>query len=106
MLQVQRDQCGENPASAAGAQAAEGHQQSKGIKGLHVHLRATDVSTVCIRCVLILCFTPAVPACGAVRVCGHQDHRQHRHRHHVAPVYVCLHWCAALQGKEEIRWKK
>lgn len=28
VLQVQRDQCGENPASAAGAQAAEGHQQS------------------------------------------------------------------------------
>lgn len=36
MLQVQRNQCGENPASAARAQAAEGHQQGQGIKGLHM----------------------------------------------------------------------
>lgn len=57
VLQVQRDQCGENPASAAGAQAAEGHQQSKGIKGLHVHVRPTDVSRVCAPCVLTLCFS-------------------------------------------------
>lgn len=56
VLQVQRDQCGENPASAAGAQAAEGHQQSKGIKGLRVHVRPADVSAVCSRCVLTLCF--------------------------------------------------
>lgn len=102
MLQVQRDQCGENPASAAGAQAAEGHQQSKGIKGLHVHVRPTDGHGVRPVCVDPL-FFPAVAACGAVRVCGHQDHRQHRHRHHAAPVYVCLHWRAALQGKEDIR---
>lgn len=37
VLQVQRDQCGENPAGAAGAQAAQGHQQSEGIKGLRTH---------------------------------------------------------------------
>lgn len=36
VLQVHRDQCGENPTSAASAQAAEGHQQSEGIKGLQM----------------------------------------------------------------------
>lgn len=71
-----------------------------------MHVRPTDVSTVCVRCVCVdPLFFPAVPACGTMRLCGHQDHRQHRHRHHIAPVYVCLYWRAALQGKEEIRSK-
>lgn len=38
-------------------------------------------------------------ACGPVRVCGHQNHRQHRPGHHAAEFHVCLHWSATLQGR-------
>lgn len=36
-----------------------------------------------------------------MRICRHQDHRQHHDRHHAAAVYVCLHWSAAFQGTEK-----
>lgn len=46
-------------------------------------------------------FTVCFTACGPVRLCGHQDHRQHYDRHHAAAVHVCLYWSAALQGSED-----
>lgn len=53
-------------------------------------------STLSVHCVSV------VTACGAMCVCGHQNHRQHRPGHHAAKFHVRLHRSAALQGNVKV----
>ena len=48
--------------------------------------------------VLMVFITVIFAACGAVRICGYQDHWQHHDRHYAAAVYVCLYRSSAFQG--------
>lgn len=83
-------------------------------KGLKVSDTSTKVTSPClklrtticasswlsVRLPVCVCVCVSLAACGPVRVCGHQDHRQHHDRHHAAAVHVRLHRSAALQGRE------
>lgn len=98
IFQVYCDQCCEDPESVACAETTQGHQQSQRTEGYTHNTHRFSSYPRSTLTVIIFCF---FTACSAMRVCSHQDHRQHRHRHNAPAVHVCLYRSTTLQGIEE-----
>ena len=100
-VQVQRHLCSEDPQGVEGSSAFKGHQQGKGPEGITYRLEVLVFLLVCGHFkgeMSSLWLVHVLIACGPVRVCGHQNHRQHRLGYHAAEFHVCLHWSPTFQG--------
>ena len=55
--------------------------------------------TVCVQLTDIFYIPFISTACGAVRFCCRENHLEHHACDNAIQLFVCCHWCSALEGK-------